>query len=125
MNTMMIALLVGVAVIAPVCLAGGMTIQDTVAGITTLLVMLFLVAMAVLAYLTPTLIARRRQLDEGIGLLLGLNLTLGWTGLGWLICLAWACFAKTKTEADFFRMSVKLMEDKHTAAIQQWMQRPQ
>jgi hypothetical protein len=41
------------------------------------------------AYLTPFVVAARRE-HERIGAILALNLLLGWTGIGWLLALRWA-----------------------------------
>jgi hypothetical protein len=41
-------------------------------------------------YLLPTAIAERRQVAR-IGSVAVVNIFLGWTMLGWIAALAWAC----------------------------------
>ena len=41
-------------------------------------------------YFLPSLIAARRHHHQD-GPILVINLFLGWTGLGWVVALAWAC----------------------------------
>jgi len=42
-------------------------------------------------YFLPAIIGRNKQNATGILLL---NLFLGWTGIGWMIALLWACAAE-------------------------------
>lgn len=58
--------------------------------------------MLLMLYLLPTSIASRRQLACGTGLIFLLNLCIGWTIIGWLVCLLWAALGQTKAEADFY-----------------------
>jgi Superinfection immunity protein len=44
-----------------------------------------------LLYFLPAIIGRDKR--EATGILL-LNLFLGWTGIGWVIALIWACIAE-------------------------------
>ncbi len=59
---------------------------------------LFAFPLAVGCYFLPCIIGAIRNTNKGTGILL-LNLFLGWTGLGWLIALIWACSAETKDQA--------------------------
>jgi hypothetical protein len=49
---------------------------------------------AVLLYLTPTLVAQRRGHPQ-IPAILAVNLALGWTFVGWALALAWSIVAGT------------------------------
>jgi hypothetical protein len=44
---------------------------------------------AALAYVAPTIIGWQRRI-AGAGALAILNVLLGWTGLGWIVCMLWA-----------------------------------
>jgi cyanate permease len=41
-------------------------------------------------YFLPALVARQRQHQQVLAIFM-LNLLLGWTGLGWIGALVWAC----------------------------------
>ena len=43
-----------------------------------------------LIYLLPALLAQARQHHNWPAILVA-NLAVGWTGLGWIACLVWAC----------------------------------
>jgi len=45
----------------------------------------------VLLYFLPSIIAHRKQAFLGVFLV---NLLLGWTGIGWIAALIWACTAE-------------------------------
>jgi hypothetical protein len=47
-----------------------------------------------LAYVAPTIIGWKRRV-AGAGALAILNVLLGWTGLGWIVCMLWAVCAHT------------------------------
>ena len=49
-------------------------------------------AFAMLAYLVPAVIATARH-HHNAGAIFALNLLLGWTLLGWVGALVWACTA--------------------------------
>lgn len=51
---------------------------------------LLLAAIAVFVYLFPTFFAASRG-RQNTGAIFVLNLFLGWSGLGWVAALAWAC----------------------------------
>jgi hypothetical protein len=53
---------------------------------------LLILAAVFLLYFLPSFIAASRG-HQNIGIILALNLTLGWTILGWIGALAWACTA--------------------------------
>jgi hypothetical protein len=44
----------------------------------------------VFLYFAPSIVAGRRQHRNGAAIAI-LNLLLGWTFIGWVIALAWAC----------------------------------
>lgn len=48
-----------------------------------------LVAIMLAIYIAPTAVARSRR-HRQFRLIAALNLTLGWTGLGWIAALAWS-----------------------------------
>lgn len=53
-------------------------------------VLWFFLAIAVLFYVAPAILGIWRGVSDGVYLLL-LNVTLGWTVVGWVIALIWAC----------------------------------
>jgi len=55
------------------------------------------IVLGIVIYFLPTIIGveRRHQSAGGITVL---NLLLGWTGLGWIIALVWACSAVTSPQ---------------------------
>lgn len=55
-----------------------------------MIVFLALLALGSGGYLIPTLVAYCRQHHNGLAIFL-LNLLLGWTIVGWVISLVWAC----------------------------------
>ena len=56
------------------------------------LAFLLFVGLGQLAYVVPTLVAIRRRHPSGVAILV-LNVFLGWTVLGWVGALVWACAA--------------------------------
>ncbi len=54
-----------------------------------------LVGLAVMGffYFLPSIIARARRLPDRMGLYL-LNAVFGWSGIGWVLAMAWALFGK-------------------------------
>ena len=52
---------------------------------------------AVAMYFLPAIVAhQRRHLSSGTILLV--NLLLGWSIIGWVVCFAWACSGNTRRE---------------------------
>ncbi len=49
-------------------------------------------------YFVPTVVAWRRKVHKRTGITV-LNLLLGWTVLGWIGALIWACSAETEEQA--------------------------
>jgi Superinfection immunity protein len=49
--------------------------------------------LATLLYFLPTIIGHNRHNAGGIFLL---NLLLGWTVIGWVVAMVWACSAETR-----------------------------
>ncbi len=41
-------------------------------------------------YFLPTIVALMRERHDRLSIFL-LNFFLGWSGIGWIICLVWAC----------------------------------
>src|SRR5262249_815547 len=52
----------------------------------------------VMVYFMPSVIAELRQKAEGGNGIAFLNLLLGWTVIGWLLCFVWACTGRTKKD---------------------------
>ena len=50
-------------------------------------------------YLLPTIVAMNRKVANSAGIVL-LNIFLGWTLLGWVGALIWACSAETRLQAQ-------------------------
>lgn len=46
-------------------------------------------------YLLPWMIASMRSHPNSMSIAI-INICLGWTGLGWIVCLAWAASATKK-----------------------------
>jgi cytochrome c biogenesis protein CcdA len=63
-----------------------------------LFVVLFCVVAGLGFYLLPTIVARNRRVANSAGIVL-LNIFLGWTLLGWVGALIWACTAETQMQA--------------------------
>ena len=55
-----------------------------------------LLAIAIGVYLLPSIVAMRRRHHQRLAIFM-LNLLLGWSGLGWIVALIWAC---TRVERD-------------------------
>lgn len=51
---------------------------------------LFLICIVLVLYFTPTLVARARYKRNAAAITV-LNVFLGWTLIGWVIALVWAC----------------------------------
>ena len=60
-------------------------------------VTVILLAIIVLIYLLPTLIAFGREHPQR-GLILILNLIFGWTLLGWILIFLWAALGRSEPE---------------------------
>jgi hypothetical protein len=52
----------------------------------------------------PYLIGRRRKISS-LGSLFFVNLILGWTLIGWLLCFVWAATAATKAQDKFYEQA--------------------
>lgn len=63
---------------------------------------LFGIVVMVGFYLLPALIGFKRGIANRI-LLLIINLILGWTILGWIVCLIWAVAGATRAQDRFYR----------------------
>jgi hypothetical protein len=53
---------------------------------------ILLIIVALVLYFLPTIIARNRYHHQGSAIFV-LNVLLGWTALGWVLALVWACTA--------------------------------
>jgi hypothetical protein len=78
---------------------------DGAATVFGLLVVLLVLALGVLLYFLPAIIGSKRQVNSS-GWLFVINLLLGWTGLGWIVCLLWAVCGQTKAQDAYWRQQV-------------------
>jgi len=58
-----------------------------------LIALLFAVAM----YFLPAIVAHHRQ-HVSAGAIFLINLLLGWSIIGWIVCFAWACSGNTRRD---------------------------
>lgn len=58
-----------------------------------MLAILFGIAM----YFLPAIVAHHRQ-HVSFGAILLVNLLLGWSVVGWIVCFAWACSGNTRQQ---------------------------
>jgi hypothetical protein len=56
---------------------------------------LFMLAFVGALYFLPSIVAKSRQHQQSLAVFI-LNLFLGWTCLGWILSLVWACTAVTQ-----------------------------
>ena len=68
---------------------------------------LLLIAFCLAVYFLPVILAANRQLASGTAILVLLNLSIGWTVVGWLVCLLWAALGQTRDQARFYRQSAR------------------
>jgi uncharacterized membrane protein len=54
-----------------------------------------LIALAVLYFLPTAIVGIRDKAEGGFGIFI-INLLLGWTVIGWLVCFIWACSGRTR-----------------------------
>ena len=54
-------------------------------------------------YFVPFMIAAARDHDSYIAILIA-NALLGWTGIGWIACAAWALLSPTRSLAPTLRV---------------------
>lgn len=59
----------------------------------------FLIMTVLVIYFLPSLIAAGRRMSSRSSLLV-INIFLGWSGLGWVACLAWAFSPKVDKVED-------------------------
>jgi hypothetical protein len=64
----------------------------------TVAVILYIVPIFLVVYFLPAIIARSKNKRNRVDIL-ALNLLLGWTLLGWLLALIWACRADPRRSA--------------------------
>lgn len=72
---------------------------DAGAAVAGLCFGLAVLILGALLYFLPCIVASRRQVANISGIVL-LNVLLGWTVLGWLGALLWACSAETKAQVQ-------------------------
>ena len=71
-------------------------------GILPIVVTGFALLTIISLYILPTSIAARRELACGTFLVFAVNILIGWTVIGWLVCLLWAALGQTKAQAAFY-----------------------
>jgi len=54
---------------------------------------LILISILIISYFLPTIVARWRYHQNTLSITV-LNVFLGWTVLGWIVALVWACTAQ-------------------------------
>jgi hypothetical protein len=64
------------------------------------------IILILLLYFLPWLIGLSRRVNSG-GALLLVNLLLGWTLIGWLICMIWAVTGTTVEQDEFYRRAAR------------------
>jgi len=55
--------------------------------------------LVITVYLAPTFLANKHKHKKTASIFV-INLLLGWTVIGWIICLAWALNGNTKDRCD-------------------------
>jgi uncharacterized membrane protein YqaE (UPF0057 family) len=65
-----------------------------------------LIVGAVFLYFVPVVIAMGRGMSSS-GMLLFLNIILGWTVLGWFFCILWAATGSTRAQETFYREAAR------------------
>jgi|SRR5262249_887679 len=60
-------------------------------GIIALFFMLFI-------YFLPWLVAQHRGKADGLAGIFFVNLIVGWTVVGWVLCFVWACTGRTRAD---------------------------
>ena len=71
-------------------------LPHTVLGLTIILSLIFFAA---IFYLLPALVGSKRGVTQA-GALWLVNILIGWTLVGWLVCPLWAVLARTQAEDD-------------------------
>jgi hypothetical protein len=61
-----------------------------------------LLALLLCLYFLPTIIAGKRGVNAGFALFF-VNLFVGWTVVGWIVCLIWAASGATRAQDAFYR----------------------
>jgi hypothetical protein len=61
--------------------------------------LLAIILIALVVHFIPAIIGYQRGVTHA-GALLLVNLLIGWTLIGWVVCLIWAIFARTQAEDD-------------------------
>ncbi len=86
------------------CMASSVEIapmKDTVTSmvITGVLTVVIIGITALIIYLIPTFIACKRKHTNKVAIIL-INILLGWTFIGWVGCLIWACIDNKSNKAS-------------------------
>jgi hypothetical protein len=62
----------------------------------------FILLACIPIYFVPTIVANRRGHNQRLAILM-LNIFLGWTLLGWVVALVWACTTDVSPKLDVTR----------------------
>ena len=73
----------------------------------SLILGLGIIVFVIAIYFLPTILAASRKLASAGGLLFVVNLLLGWTLIGWAVCLLWAALGQTQAQAAFFEREAR------------------
>jgi hypothetical protein len=65
---------------------------------------LIIAIISLVIYFLPTLIAADKR---NSGVILLLNIFLGWTGLVWLLLIVWACASQTKSDYELTQKAMR------------------
>ena len=71
---------------------------DASGGVAVLIIGCFILLCILLVYFLPYVIAKQRKAD-GRNLIFFVNLIIGWTVIGWLACIIWACTIEKEKKA--------------------------
>lgn len=82
--------------------------DNTFGALATLIQVILFLFLPLTAYLTPTIIAGMRRHRNLLSIFV-LNFCLGWTLLGWVISLVWACMATERKMPVAFNDNVTVL----------------
>jgi hypothetical protein len=66
------------------------------------IIVLGLIVLSILIYFIPAILAANRKLACGAGIVFLVNLLVGWTLIGWLVCLLWAALGQSEQQVAFY-----------------------
>ena len=69
---------------------------------------LFIAIISLAIYFLPAMIASGKR---NSGVILALNIFLGWTGLAWLLLTVWACTSQTIADYELTQKAMRKLAD--------------